>query len=281
MFKLTKLFVLTLCLAAASHPVFAQCKAVEEDRPVAASPSQPTITDSPDTISPGVAQVEYGWQQALLRGGAKTAGSGVLYKMGVFCNLEFRVSFTPWLSDSTPGQSTVHGIGDTWITGQYRFHTQTPVIPAMSFEYSIKQPTADSAHALGSGQRDQLMGISAGKDFENTSFNFETKYVLLGQPAVSEISRHFENSLNATHALLRHFSLTAEIYSETRSSAGDAALASTLWSISYSPNARLVLDTGMDLGVTHGAPEKRIFAGVTYAFGNIYKSLTHPHPSSD
>lgn len=232
----------------------------------------------------GVGQIEYGWQQAMAGRGARDVAAGVLYKMGLFCNFEFRAYFTPWQSESAAGQSAVRGIGDTWLTGQYRIHSQSAYLPALALHYTLKEPTANSQNGLGSGQRDHIIAVSAGKDFEKTSFNFETKYVLFGQPAnesLSPFSRHFEYSLNATHALARHLSLTAEFYAESRSNMGDPALASTLWSIGYSPNPRLVFDTGIDLGLTHGAPDRRVFAGITYALGDLYKSLRHPRPSSD
>jgi len=167
------------------------------------------------------------------------------------------------------------------MTGQYRFHAQTRDLPALSIQYTLKQPTADSQNGLGSGQRDQIVAISAGKDFKQTSFNFETKYLLFGQSDNQAISRYQEYSLNATHGLVRHFSLTTEIYGDTLSSTHQPGLLSTLWSLSYSPNPRMVFDAGIDLGLTRGAPNKRVFAGVTYAIGDFYKALRHQHSSSD
>jgi hypothetical protein len=281
MLRLTKFLLICLCVAAASLPAFAQCKSGAEDQTVAASPSQPTITDSPDTIATGIAQLEYGWQRAWLGGGEQASGSGVLYKMGVFCNFEFRTYFTPWESASGPGQPGVSGIGDTWITGQYRFHRQTGNLPALAVHYTLKQPTADSRDGFGSGQRDHIIAMSAGKDFRGTSYNFETKYMLFGQPNHQVFTRYHEYSLNATHALIPHFALTGEIYADTRSSANDPGLVSNLWSMGYSPNPRLVFDAGMDFGLTHGAPNKRVFAGVTYALGDFYKSLRHQRQASD
>jgi hypothetical protein len=275
------LLLIVLLASAASLPALAQCHSTGENQTVAASPSQPTITDSPDTIALGVGEVEYGWQRAWFGGGAQASSSGVLYKFGVFCNFEFRTYLTPWETASGPGQSAASGIGDTWMTGQYRVHAQTRNLPALSIQYTLKQPTADSHDGFGSGQRDHIIAISAGKDFKQTSFNFETKYVLFGQSGNQAISRYQEYSLNATHALIRHFSLTSEIYGDTRSSAHEPGLVSTLWSIGYSPNPRMVFDAGIDLGLTHGAPNKRVFAGVTYAIGDFYKGLRHPHSTSD
>ena len=43
--------------------------------------------------------------------------------------------------------------------------------------------------------------------------------------------------------------------------------------VSYQLRSRCYLDTGIDAGVTHGAPQKRVYVGVTYAVANIYSWL--------
>jgi hypothetical protein len=40
--------------------------------------------------------------------------------------------------------------------------------------------------------------------------------------------------------------------------------------VTYQQNPRLVLDAGFDIGVSHDAPRKRAFVGVTYALANVY-----------
>src|SRR5580704_8328085 len=205
-------------------------------------------------------------------------GSGVLFKMGLICNFEFRAFFTAWQSAVIPPQYPVDGIGDTWFTGQYRVHRQSAKAPAFSIQYTFKQPTADSRKGLGSGQRDHIVAMSAGKDFEGFSFAFETKYILFGKADSEPFSRRQEYSLEASHDLVRHLSLTGEIYGDTRSSTGEPGIVSSLWALSYSPKPRVIFDSGMDFGVTHGAPSKRFFAGVSYALGDVYKALRHQRP---
>ena len=278
----TLALLIGVCLAGIDSPAFAQCKSGGEEPVVAASPSQPVVTDSPDTIATGVGELEYGWQRAWLGGGGSSASaSGTMFKMGVFRNFEFRTYFTAWQTSSVAAEPVVEGIGDTWLTGQYRFHRQSRELPALALHYTLKQPTADAQLGLGSGARDQIVAISAGKDYRQTSFNFETKYIRLGEPDHQTASRCEEYSFNATHNVIRNFALTGEIYSDTRHSAGGAGLVSTLWTIGFSPKPRLVFDTGIDVGLTHGAPDKRFFAGVSYALGDLYKPLRHHRQPSD
>jgi len=43
--------------------------------------------------------------------------------------------------------------------------------------------------------------------------------------------------------------------------------------VTYQANPRLVLDGGVDMGVTSGAPQGRIFLGITYAVSNLYSMI--------
>jgi hypothetical protein len=276
--NLASMVLFGCCLAGGALPALAQCKGDADDQTITPSPSQPTVTDSPDPIAKGVAALEYGWQQDWIGGEARVRGSGVLFKMGLICNFEFRAFFTAWQSAVIPPQYPVDGIGDTWFTGQYRVHRQSAKVPALSIQYTFKQPTADSRKGLGSGQRDHIVAMSAGKDFEGFSFAFETKYILFGKADSEPFSRRQEYSLEASHDLVRHLSLTGEIYGDTRSSTGEPGIVSSLWALSYSPKPRVIFDSGMDFGVTHGAPSKRFFAGVSYALGDVYKALRHQRP---
>jgi hypothetical protein len=48
------------------------------------------------------------------------------------------------------------------------------------------------------------------------------------------------------------------------------AYASALWAFTYQASPRLVLDSGIDVGVTSGSPGKHFFVGMTYAIADLY-----------
>ena len=58
------------------------------------------------------------------------------------------------------------------------------------------------------------------------------------------------------------WSLTGEIYC-VGGPAGDDAIVSNLWAIGYKVSTRLVLDGGVDIGLSHTAPKISVFAGLT------------------
>jgi hypothetical protein len=200
-----------------------------------------------------------------------------MYKFGAFCNFEFRNYFGEWQSQSVPGQPSVSGIGDDWITGHYRFLRETTTLPSAAVHYTLKIPMASVRDGLGSGEKDHIVAVSAGKTIHHTSVNFETKWILLGQPQGGGFNRYEEYSANFTRSLTRHVALTGEVYGDTQSSPATPAFGSSLWSVGYSVNPRLVFDAGIDAGFTNGAPSKRFFAGVTYAVGDLYRSFHSRH----
>lgn len=273
--RLLRAAILMIFAILGSSSAGAQCNSDEEK--VAASPSQPTTTDSPDTIAPGVLELETGWGRAWPGAGVRRNSVGAMYKFGVFCNFEFRNYFGGWQSQSASGQPLVSGVGDDWITGQYRFMRETHVLPSAAVHYTLKIPMASARDELGSGEKDHIVAVSAGKTVRHTTFNFQTKWTLLGQPRGAGFNRYEEYSANFTRSLTRHVALTGEVYGDTQIGPATPAFGSTLWSLSYSVNPRLVFDAGVDTGFTHGAPSKRMFAGVTYAVGDVYRSFRSGH----
>jgi methyl-accepting chemotaxis protein len=65
-------------------------------------------------------------------------------------------------------------------------------------------------------------------------------------------------------------SAIGEIGAETRLGAQNPAFATTLWALTYQVHRQVVIDAAFDVGITQGAPHKRILFGLTYAIANLY-----------
>ena len=61
-----------------------------------------------------------------------------------------------------------------------------------------------------------------------------------------------------------------EPYGYTLLNQSSPAFASAMVGFNYKLQPRLYLDAGLDVGVTHYAPNKRVFVGITYAIANLY-----------
>jgi Putative MetA-pathway of phenol degradation len=273
------LFVPALLLAG-TFKVRAQCPSEVGDRAVAASPTRPVVTDGADVIQTGVVELESGWASGWPGGGVRQDAFGSLYKMGLFCNFEFRASTNAFQGQTNLTGSRVSGMGDVWYSGQYRVVTQNKAVPSISVIYGVKQPTASAIAGLGSGEMDHVVAVAVGKPFGKTFWSMETKWILSGRQGGSGFDQNSEISLNIARPIARRLGMIVEIYGDTQTNATKQGFASTLWAIQYSLNSRLILDAGIDIGLTTGAPHKRVFAGVSYAVGDLYRSLRYSPISS-
>jgi hypothetical protein len=72
-------------------------------------------------------------------------------------------------------------------------------------------------------------------------------------------------------------SVVVEPYGYTSLNQSSPAFASAMIGFCYEVQPRLHLDSGLDVGITAGAPRKRVFIGITYAIDNVY-SWMRPQP---
>lgn len=274
-YRLEMLLFGMFAAAAFSGPVLAQCPSNEGDRSVAASPSRPGVTDGADVIQTGVVEVESGWTSAWPGGGARQDSFAPMYKMGVFCNFELRVSANTFQGQTYADGTSVRGMGDVWYSGEYRFLAQTQTLPSLAMNYSVKEPVASVSQGLGSGKVDHIVSLAAGKSMWNMGWNFESKWIVLGREVGSGFDQNAELSFHITRPLVHQLDLIGEVYGDTQRNSATPGFASNLWAMQYKVNPRLIFEGGIDMGITSGAPQKRAFVGMSYAIGDLYAALRH------
>ena len=101
-------------------------------------------------------------------------------------------------------------------------------------------------------------------------FDFNAIELLAGRPSAPGFDRDTGFALATWLPLPHRLSLVVEPYGCTSLNSSSPAFASVMTGFNYALRPRLYLDTGLDVGVTSGAPRKRVFVGVTYAVTNLY-----------
>ena len=74
-------------------------------------------------------------------------------------------------------------------------------------------------------------------------------------------------------ALTRRVAFVGEGYGYTLLNDETPAIAAVMAGVTYQLRPRLLLDAGLDLGVSPNAPNQRVFVGGTYAIGNLFARL--------
>jgi len=173
-----------------------------------------------------------------------------------------------WQTDNT---GTVTGVGDNWLGPQYRFYKQTPRVPSLAVSYQIKFPSASAAKGLGSGRVDHAFTFLASKDIKGFHFDYNVSAFLVRPQSGGPFDRNMQMNLAFSHPLPGNFGFTGEFYGNTELNAHQPGFASTLYALTYSVSKRLVLDGGIEVGLSRFAPEKHVFAGFTYSIVNLYR----------
>jgi hypothetical protein len=118
---------------------------------------------------------------------------------------------------------------------------------------------------------DHAFTALASKDLGKFHVDFNAGYLLAGRPAGHAFDTNYNFALAFSHPLRGKWGITGEAYGESTLNLATPAYASTLWGVTYALTPRLVLDSGLDLGITRYAPQAHVFAGFTYAIADLYR----------
>jgi hypothetical protein len=250
----------------------ADCPGAEPIAPgtIVANPNRPTVANPADITQYGVLEIEYGYEHLRVPLNQHEDDLGGLLKFAVTCNLELRWSPNSILSqgDSNGSQS---GMGDNWLGFQYRFRRQSKHIPTLAFNYALKFPSASVSKGLGSGQYDHQFTFLASKDLWSVHFDFNASVFRIGRADGSGTDHNVECNLAFSRPIYKNLGFTGEFYGDTKLGNQTPAYASGLWAFTFTVTPRLVLDAGMDHGLTSGGPHIRnVFVGVTYSIVDVY-----------
>ncbi len=258
-----------LTVAAVSTLVLAGAAAAQ-DAPIEVNPNRPTFATPARTTQFGVAELEWGVARSTLRGNGSAFLTPTLLKLGVADDLEVRISSNGWLHLAAPGAPAVSGAADVALGAQWCFVRGGPLGFDDAVQLTHKFPTADTDEGLGSGVADDTLALFASRDVGESHVDLNVLETRQGVPA-SLGGGHVNvtaATISVSHNLDPRWSFGGELYGIGGSPLAQR-LVSTLWYAAYRPVSRLVLDAGVDIGLSDGAPRYSVFAGLTWGIGRF------------
>ena len=250
--------LMTLCCGALK----AQEAAIE------VNPNRPTFASPSLTTQSGVAEVEFGVQQSYLRDESTAFSSPTLLKLGIVKDFEVRVSSNGYLRYGYPDEPAVSGPADLALGLQWCFIHDGLLGADMAVQFTHKFATANASKGLSSGEADNTLGFFISRDFGKNHVDINVLETWLGQP--DGTIRQPAAALSASHGFTDVWSMGGEVYTlgATRVT---SRIVSNLWYVAYKVSSRLVLDTGVDIGLNQGAQKYSVFAGLTYGIGRFHR----------
>lgn len=252
--------------------LFMACGSAESspcrDAEVVSIPSRPTLASATDLTQCGVAEVEYGIEHQWLNGGARhTAFAGGI-RFGLAPNLDLHWFSGNFQTVSDP-RGTRMGYGDNWFGAKYRLAAQTRRRPGFGIFYQAKLPTA-RPEVGGSGAVDHSLALLASKDIKRLHFDFN----VIPQFIARQFAPGFDHNVGLAWAtwmpVTSRFAVVIEPYGFSALNPSTPAFAAVMTGCSFRVRRQMYLDAGVDFGMTDSAPQNRVYAGATYAIGNMY-----------
>jgi hypothetical protein len=251
-----------LCLA---------CALRAGDPPIEVNPNRPTFANPALTTQSGVAELEWGGQQSELRDGSSTFGTPTLLKLGLLKDLELRLATPGYLRLAAPGTETVSGPGDTNLGLQWCYRHDGPLGLDLAVQVNHTFPTASAAKGLGSGAASDGLVLLFSRDLGPCHLDVNLLETWMGRPPDSGGGRVRQPAATASlsRTLSETWSLTGEVYTIGGTELNPRVV-SNLWALACKISPRLVLDAGVDVGLTQGAQRVTFMAGLTVGLARFH-----------
>jgi hypothetical protein len=243
-----------------------------QEPPIEVNPNRPTFATPALTTQPGVAELEWGLQRSVLRDDSTAFGTPTLLKLGLMKDLELRLATTGYLRLAPAGGGAVTGLGDFNLGAQWCYLHDGLFGTDQAIQVSHTFPTAPSAQGLGNGAPIDTLLLLFSRDAGpyHVDVNVLESWIGLTPDLGGGRARQAAGTVSISRSLGEAWSVTGELYTLQGTPQNDR-IVSNLWCVAYKVSKRLVLDGGVDLGLTHGAPRYTLFAGLTVGLARFYK----------
>jgi hypothetical protein len=239
-----------------------------QNPPIQVNPNRPSFASPALTTQFGVAELEWGVQQSYLHHESTAFTTPTLLKFGLERDFELRIGNNGFTRLGYPQEPSVSGLADLTVGLQWCYLHDGLLGTDQAIQVTHKFATASDRNGLGSGAADDTLVLLFSRDFAGNHFDINVLYSWLGRTPEEGGGRVQQpaGTISVSRAVSQTWSFGGELYGLGGTPLMQRVV-STLWYVGYKPSSRLVLDAGVDIGLTHGAQRYSVLAGLTYGIG--------------
>ncbi len=243
-----------------------------QEVPIEVNPNRPTFATPAATTQPGVAELEWGLQRSTFRDAGTSFSAPTLLKLGLVKDLELRLG-APILLRLVPVEGpSASGMGDFALGAQWCYLHDGLFGLDQALQWAHTFPTAPSAQGLGNGAPIDTLTLIFSKDSGPWHVDVNLLESWIGRTGNSGGGRISQaaGTVSVTRNLSEQWSITGEVYG-LQATPANGPIVSNLWAVAYKVSKRLVLDAGVDVGLSQGAARYTVFTGLTVGLGRFRK----------
>jgi hypothetical protein len=243
-----------------------------EEPPIEVNPNRPTFATPANTTQAGVVELEWGVQRSTLRDDSTSFGTPTLLKFGLVKDLELRLGSPGFLRLAPAGDATTSGLGDLSLGMQWCYLHDGLFGTDQAIQLAHTFPTASSSQGLGNGAPIDILTLIFSRDAGpyHIDVNLLESWIGLTPDLGGGRATQTAGTVSITRNLSDQWSIAGELYAIQATPVNDH-IVSNLWCVAYKVSKRLVLDAGVDVGLSHGAPRYTVFTGLTVGLGRFRK----------
>ncbi len=167
----------------------------------------------------------------------------------------------------SPHARTEDGLGDILLEGAYVLLEDRDVIPELSPFVVIKFPTADSSRGLGTGEFDEVLGVSLSKVLgERWTAHLELSYTFVGSPPHVALENSFAWSVGISYDVTPSLRLATYLEGATAVSRREQNPLDLRFQAEYKVTRIIVLTAGASAGLSQGSADFGMLAGIKFQF---------------
>lgn len=164
-------------------------------------------------------------------------------------------------------RTTNSGLGDLIVRGRYYVLDERGFFPTIAIIGRVKIPTADKNKGLGTGEFDEGGGLEVFKRLSDNLLGFlDGGYIIIGQPEGLPLRNQWYYDLGLGYYLTKAF-LASVYYEEYRALvSGLQNPRDMLFVLNYKATETFRLNASTQIGLSNGAPDYGVTAGVSIRF---------------
>jgi cobalt/nickel transport protein len=243
------LFLILTFLLLFSTPVFA---------------ARPLTTDDAWTVEKGKFQLEAGFDASRQDNHDEEYNPAMTLTYGLLERMDVGIGSGYLFLNPKEGEHE-NGFADTDLKVKYRLIDDKDWVPAFAFTGKLKIPTASKSKGLGSGKTDfSINAITTKNISKKLALHLNLGYTFIGE---NHVDNELNYSLAAQFSVTEKWALVAEIMgvNNLNGRTGDDPLSGLIGTY-YALTENIILDVGVEIGMTKAAPDFRITAGFTWLF---------------
>ncbi|HTM06907.1 MAG TPA: hypothetical protein VL754_00815 [Verrucomicrobiae bacterium] len=233
----------------------------------AAFAARPLVVDDARPVAENNVQFSIGFTHTVPeKGGLDQQAPTMTLGFGVVKDLELGLTLDR-INTDLKGESPARGFEDLHLYSKYNFveEIEKGYVPAMTFIFDLKVPTANSHNGLSTGKFDEGFLLIVTKHWFPAAVDLNLGYTVVGRRQGEKLENQFFGGVALRYGLNENWRVVGDIYGLSREAKGERAAGNFQVGIRYRPNLPAYFDVAVGRSLLATGDRFQVTLGMTWS----------------